>query len=183
MNTVARPRDVLDFWFAAGWDKWFSRDAEFDMAVRRQFEATYAAALAGRLDDWMETPEGALALVIVLDQFARNLFRDDARAWAGDAKALAFAQQAIARRFDLETPETVRNWFYLPFMHAEDIEVQRTGLDYFEHRLNDAETLRYAQLHADIIERFGRFPHRNEVLGRETTPEEQAFLDGGGFAG
>jgi len=183
MSAVVLPETILDFWIGAGPEKWFKRDDAFDQDIHRLFLPTYKTALDGRLNSWMGDARGALALVIVLDQFARNLFRDDARAWAGDSDALAVARQAIERRFDLEVPEGVRRWFYMPFMHAEDLSAQQEGLGYFAGRLDDPETLKFAELHLDIIQRFGRFPHRNAVLGRPSSEAEQRFLDEGGFAG
>lgn len=180
---IASPREILDFWFAAGHEKWFSKDDAFDAEIRKRFGETHAAACAGGLDDWMKEARGALALLIVLDQFSRNLHRNDHRAWVNDPKALALAREAIRRRYDVEVPMTARQWFYLPFMHAEDAEAQRECLHYHATRLSDPEALHYAEEHAAIIRRFGRFPHRNAVLGRETTPEEQSYLDAGGFAG
>jgi len=178
-----RPRDVLDFWFAAGPVKWFAKDAAFDADIAGQFGALHAQASSGALDAWANDGQGALALVIVLDQFSRNLYRNDHRAFLQDAHALRVAEQSIERRFDVETPIMARKWFYMPYMHSEALEVQKRGLGYFQTRLDDPETLRYAEIHLDVIGRFGRFPHRNAVLGRVTTPEEQSFLDMGGFAG
>ena len=180
---IARPRDILDFWFAAGHAKWFAKDDAFDAEIRRRFGETQVAAGEGKLDDWMKDAQGALALFIVLDQFSRNLYRDDHRAWVNDGKALALARDAISRRMDVEVPVTARQWFYLPFMHAEDMAVQEESLRYHSTRLEDADVLRFAEIHADIIRRFGRFPHRNAVLGRVSTPEEESFLAEGGFAG
>lgn len=180
---IARPRDILDFWFAAGHAKWFAKDDAFDAEIRRRFGETQVAAGEGKLDDWMKDAQGALALLIVLDQFSRNLYRDDHRAWVNDGKALALARDAISRRMDVEVPVIARQWFYLPFMHAEDMAVQEESLRYHSTRLEDADVLRFAEIHADIIRRFGRFPHRNAVLGRVSTPEEESFLAEGGFAG
>ena len=177
-----KPRDVLDFWFAAGWEKWWKRSDAFDAEIRQRFGKTYDDAVAGKFDSWMSEPQGALALIIVLDQFSRNLFRENHRAWARDAKALSFAREAVRRRFDVELPVTVRNWIYMPYMHSEDLAVQEEGLVYFA-RLDNPEVMKFAEEHADIIRRFGRFPHRNHVLGRGSTPVEQDFLDGGGFSG
>ena len=178
----AMPRDILDFWFAAGWEKWWKRSDAFDAEIRQRFGKAYDEAVAGKLDSWMGEPQGALALIIVLDQFSRNLFREDHRAWAQDVKALAFAREAVRRHFDVEIPVTVRNWIYMPYMHSEDMEVQEEGLAYFA-RLENPEVMKSAEEHADIIRRFGRFPHRNHILGRITTPAEQDFLDSGGFSG
>ncbi|MGV8997984.1 MAG: DUF924 family protein [Parvibaculaceae bacterium] len=179
---MTRPRDILDFWFAAGWDKWWTKSDAFDDEVRRRFGDTYAAACEGRLDDWLNEPQGALALVIVLDQFSRNLFRDNHRAWAQDAKALGVMREAIKRRFDVEVPVTARYWLYMPFMHSEDLSVQSEGLALFAS-VDNPEVMQFAELHADIIKRFGRFPHRNEVLGRPSTEVERDFLKSGGFSG
>ncbi|MFZ3035195.1 MAG: DUF924 family protein [Parvibaculum sp.] len=180
--TSVRPRDVLDFWFAAGWEKWWAKSGPFDAEVRQRFGGTYDDAVAGKLDKWMGEPQGALALIIILDQFSRNLFRDDHRAWAQDVKALQLTREAIKRRFDVELPVMVRNWIYMPFVHSEDAAVQKEGLEYFA-RLKNPEVMRFAEEHADIIRRFGRFPHRNQVLGRVSTEAEQDFLNSGGFSG
>jgi len=175
------PQTVLAFWRAAGPDKWFSKDAAFDAEIRARFLSTYEAAADGRLA-WDATPEGALALVIVLDQFPRNMFRDSARAFAADPLARKVAARAIDRGFDQRFAVPQRGFFYLPFEHSEELADQQrcVALNRASH---DADAVKWAELHADIIRRFGRFPHRNKMLGRVTTPEEQAFLDGGGFAG
>lgn len=180
--TSVQPADILAFWQAAGPDKWFEKDAGFDADIRARFLATYEAAAAGALSDWEETAEGALALVIVLDQFPRNMFRGEARTFAADPLARDVADRALARGFDAQVPDAMRGFFYLPFEHSEILADQErcTAL----HRAHgDADGLKWAELHADIIRRFGRFPHRNAVLGRTTTPEEQTFLDSGGFSG
>jgi len=174
--------DVLAFWRAAGADKWFKKDSAFDAEIAARFSDTQRAAAAGTLSAWAETPEGALALVIVLDQFPRNMFRGDARAFATDAQARAVAERAIARGFDQAIQAAERMFFYLPFEHSETLADQERCTALFR-ATGDADLLKWAELHADIIRRFGRFPHRNTVLGRATTREEQAFLDAGGFAG
>jgi uncharacterized protein (DUF924 family) len=179
--TAAGPQDVLAFWRAAGPDKWFTKDTAFDDAIRARFFATCEAAAARTLA-WDDTAEGALALLIVLDQFPRNMFRDDARAFAADPLAREVATRAIARGFDLEVVVAERSFFYLPFEHSESLADQERCVA-LNRASGDADALKWAEVHADIIRRFGRFPHRNKVLGRVTTPEEQAFLDGGGFAG
>ena len=176
------PADILAFWQAAGPDKWFKKDAGFDADIRARFLPTYEAAARGELGDWETTADGALALVIVLDQFPRNMFRGDARAFAADPVARQVADRAIARGFDTQVPEAMRSFFYLPFEHSEALADQERCIALNRAR-GDADGLKWAELHADIIRRFGRFPHRNTVLGRATTPEEQAFLDSGGFAG
>jgi uncharacterized protein (DUF924 family) len=176
------PEEVLDFWFGVDPKKWYAKDAAFDAAIRERFLATYEAAASGRLADWEATPESALALVIVLDQFSRNMFRGSARTFAADALALAVAKRAVERGFDQELELPKRNFFYLPFTHSESPADQERCVELSRER-SDADTLKWAEIHAEIIRRFGRFPHRNALLGRSTTPAEQAFLDAGGFAG
>jgi uncharacterized protein (DUF924 family) len=174
--------DVLAFWRAAGPDKWFEKDDAFDTEIAVRFFAVWQAAADGRLVKWEETPGGALALTIVLDQFPRNMFRGHARTYASDAIARAVADRALARGFDRRVADGERQFFYLPFMHSEALADQERCLQLAQGH-GDDEFTRYAEQHADIIRRFGRFPHRNMILGRATTPEERAFLDGGGFAG
>jgi uncharacterized protein (DUF924 family) len=175
------PQDVLAFWRAAGPDKWFDKDAAFDAEIAARFLPTCEAAAAGALA-WEATPEGALALLIVLDQFPRNIFRGSARAFASDPLAREVATRAIARGFDQEFAVPERGFFYLPFEHSETLTDQErcVALNRASH---DADAIKWAEIHRDIIHQFGRFPHRNAALGRATTPDEQAFLDGGGFAG
>ena len=174
--------DVLAFWLAAGHDCWFEHDEAFDAEIRARFAAVYEDAAAGRLSAWEQSTHGALALVIALDQFPRNMFRDSGRAFAADPLARAVAARAIARGFDQQVGMPARVFFYLPFEHSEDLADQERGVALFR-ATGDADQLKWAQSHADIIRRFGRFPHRNAVLGRTTTADEQAFLDGGGFKG
>jgi uncharacterized protein (DUF924 family) len=176
------PADVLKFWRDAGRERWFAKDDAFDNACRERFLATYEAAAAGRLAVWEATAESALALVIVLDQFPRNMFRGSARIYAADATARAVTGRAIARGFDQQVATGERQFFYLPFEHSETVADQERSRALFR-ATGDAEGIKWADHHADIIRRFGRFPHRNALLGRVTTPEEQAFLDGGGFGG
>jgi uncharacterized protein (DUF924 family) len=179
---IASPEAVLTFWRKAGPKKWFTKDTSFDDEIRARFLATYEAAAADRLADWEHTAEGALALTIALDQFPRNMFRNDARTYAADPLALAVAKRAIARGFDQRVPAPEWQFFYLPFEHSEALPDQERCCALFA-AAGDADLLKWAELHADIIRKFGRFPHRNAMLGRSTTPEEQAFLDGGGFKG
>ncbi|TDR89067.1 DUF924 family protein [Enterovirga rhinocerotis] len=179
---AARADEVIAFWRGAGPEKWFAKDAAFDETCRQRFLTAWEAAGRGELDHWAETPEGALGLVILLDQMPRNMFRNDARTWSTDPQALAAAQAAIARGFDKELEEDMRVFLYLPFEHAEDIEAQRKSVALFE-ALGRPEQLHWARHHLDIVERFGRFPHRNAVLGRESTPEELAFLEVDDFRG
>ena len=175
------PADVVAFWRAAGPQRWFEKDAAFDDDIRRRFLKAHEAASAGKLTDWEGNAEGALALLILLDQFSRNMFRAQARMFASDPLAHAIASRAILNGFDGAFPD-LYSFFYLPFMHSEVLADQERAISFYRAR-NDADNLKWADVHADIIRRFGRFPHRNAVLGRVSTPEEQAFLDGGGFAG
>jgi len=178
---VATPETILAFWREAGPDKWFTRDNAFDADIRDKFLPTYEAAAAGKLAEWEATPEGALALCIVLDQFPRNMFRGDARTFAADARAREVANRALKRGYDQDIPAEDRGFLFLPFMHSEDLTDQNRCVELY--RAAGHENMKYAEQHRDIIRRFGRFPHRNAILGRTTTPEEQAFLDGGGFKG
>jgi uncharacterized protein (DUF924 family) len=174
--------DVIAFWLAAGPERWFEEDAAFDAAIRERYAATYDDATAGLLGAWEAWPEGALALVIVLDQFPRNMFRGSARSFTADPLARAVTRRAIAQGLDRQVTMPLRTFFYLPFEHSEDLADQEQSVALIRETA-DADKLKWAILHADIIHRFGRFPHRNAALGRATTPEEQAFLDAGGFAG
>ena len=176
------PRDVLAFWRAAGPDRWFSKDTGFDGEVAARFCALWHAAADRRLTEWEGAPEPALALLIVLDQFPRNMFRGDARSYASDPLARAVADRALSRGFDAEVAHRERQFFYLPFMHSEAPADQSRCLE-LARQLADAEFSKYAEEHADIIRRFGRFPHRNAPLGRVTTAAEHAFLAAGGFTG
>jgi uncharacterized protein (DUF924 family) len=179
---VASPAEIIRFWREAGPDRWFSKSDAFDAEIRERFLDAYEAAAAGQLRDWEANAEGTLALVILLDQFPRNMFRDDARAFAADPLVRAVTAAALVRGFDAQVAPDMRRFFYLSFEHSEDIADQNRGIALFT-AAGDADGLKWAEIHADIIRRFGRFPYRNAALGRTTTPEEQAFLDGGGFAG
>jgi len=175
------PADIVAFWREVGPKRWFKKDAALDADIRRRFLDTYESAAAGELDAWQQTPDGALALLILLDQFPRNLFRGSARAFATDPQARAIASRAILNGFDAGFGN-MRTFFYLPFMHSEDLADQERALAFYRAH-NATDGLKWAEEHADIIRRFGRFPHRNAALDRTTTAEEQAFLDSGGFAG
>ena len=179
---VVNAADVVSFWKEAGPERWFNKNAAFDKEIRERFFDTYEAAAAGRLSDWEQSAQGALALLILLDQFPRNMFRGDTRAFATDPLARAITAGAIIRGFDSQVPKELRSFFYLPFEHSEDLADQERCIA-LNKATGDADGLKWAEIHANIIRRFGRFPHRNAALGRTTTPEEQAFLDGGGFAG
>ena len=173
--------EIVQFWADAGPARWFKKDAAFDAEFRVKFAAEHEAAASGALDDWADTAEGALALMILLDQYPRNSFRGTARMFATDPLALTIAKQAIAQGFDQMVDPALSRFFYLPFMHSEVLAEQDRSLELYAP-MGD-EPMRYAVLHRDIIVRFGRFPHRNALLARATTAEEQAFLDSGGFAG
>ncbi len=168
--------DVLAFWFSdRARSLWFAREAAFDGEIRRTFAATYQAAAAGRLHAWEGSPPGALALVIVLDQFALNMFRGDARGFATEAEARRIAAQAIARGFDAALSDEQKGFLYMPFMHSEDLADQQRAVELYQ-RAGLQDNLHYARHHRALIRRFGRFPHRNAILGRQSTPEEQDYL-------
>ena len=181
-NAVAASHDVLEFWRNAGPSKWFAKDVAFDEAIRAQFLATYDAAAAGDLRSWELTAEATLALILVLDQFPRNMFRNNSRAFAADSLALAIAERAIGRGLDRLIGPELRVFAYLPLEHCEQIGVQRRSVDLIS-TLGNVEYTRYAVVHHDIIARYGRFPHRNAILGREATPDELLYLAGDGFKG
>lgn len=175
------PQDVVAFWREAGPTRWFQKDEAFDRLFRERFLAAHEAAAAGALAGWQDSADGMLALLILLDQFPRNAFRGSPRMFATDAQALDLAHRAIAAGLDLDVEESLRAFMYLPLEHAESLPEQERAVELT--RSLDADTHRWAVVHRDIIASFGRFPHRNALLGRSTTPEEQRFLDDGGFAG
>jgi len=180
---LTTPADILAFWRDAGQAKWYTKNDAFDDEVRRRFLDLWRKAAAGQLAAWEATDDGALALVIVLDQFPRNMFRGDARAFSTDAQALEVASRAVARGADKRIDPGLVEFLYMPFMHSERLADQDRCIALFQGGGGRPDNVKFAQVHADIVRRFGRFPHRNQVLGRATTPEEQAFLDEGGFAG
>jgi uncharacterized protein (DUF924 family) len=182
MIDIGSAGDVLAFWREAGSDRWYKRDDAFDTIVRERFLSLWHQAAAGERSSWEATDDGALALVIVLDQFPRNMFRGEAKAFSSDALAREVAGRAIARGVDKRITPPLLQFLYMPFMHSEELADQIRCVLLFQGG-DDPENLHYAEEHADIIRRFGRFPHRNQILGRPTTPQEQAFLDGGGFSG
>lgn len=187
-------QEILDFWFGESnspefgksQKKWFEKNLDFDSEVRSRFLAPYELAISGQLDDWQDSAQECLALIIVLDQFSRNIFRGTPEAFAADGKALIAAEQAVKNQFD-RTLLPVQKWFiYLPFEHSENIEHQQKSVELFSLLSGEPDSelvIDYARRHLEIIERFGRFPHRNQILGRETTPEEAEFLKqpGSGF--
>jgi uncharacterized protein (DUF924 family) len=179
---AASPNDILGFWRQAGPPKWYAKHSGFDDSIRLKFEPSHHRAACGDYDSWAATPEGALALLILLDQFPRNLYRGSAHAWATDPKARAIARAATSAGFHMQVEPVLRQFFVLPFEHSENLADQDYSLA-LAAELGDEEILKWAKIHRDIIVRFGRFPHRNAALGRTTTADEQAFLDDGGFAG
>lgn len=179
MSNAPSAAEVVTFWKEAGSGKWFRKDPGFDAEIRARFEVAHFAAARGELDGWAGTAEGSLALLLLLDQFPRNMFRASAHAFATDPLARMFAERALAAGFTRQVAQELRNFFHLPFEHSEAPADQDRAVSLAV----DADALKWAEIHRDIIVRFGRFPHRNACLGRETTTAEQAFLDEGGFAG
>ncbi|MFU0503738.1 DUF924 family protein [Pseudaminobacter sp. NGMCC 1.201702] len=177
----ARAAEIVAFWRNAGPDRWFTKDEKFDAEFRSGFLEWHLSAARRELDEWLGHPESALALILLLDQFPRNCFRGTAHMFATDPLARHFARQAIAAGHDKAVAPELRVFFYLPLEHSENISDQYDSVELT--RSLPEEYMKYAIEHRDIIQRFGRFPHRNRALGRETTAEEQAFLDAGGFAG
>ena len=183
-------RDILDFWFLPLGDPgygqkremWWKSTPELDAEITARFGSLLDRAIAGALDGWANSPDGALALTLLCDQFPRNMYRRSVRAYCGDAKAIATARIALARFYPAAYPRDVRLFFYMPFQHSEMLADQELCCALFAN-LNDDETAKYANGHRDIVARFGRFPHRNACLARKTTEEESAFLNEGGFAG
>jgi uncharacterized protein (DUF924 family) len=176
--------EILDFWFGQGpaveRDVWFRKDDAFDLSIRERFGEALAAGMAGAFGEWCTIPRGSLARVILLDQFTRNAFRGTPNAFAGDAAALATAEDAVERGFDRSLGAYERWFLYMPFEHSEALPLQQRALELFTALA--AETgvdspLPWVRAHMDVIRRFGRFPHRNEILGRPSTPEELAFLE------
>ena len=176
------PHEIVAFWREAGHAKWFGKDDAFDETLREQFGALHFAASRGELSDWAETADGALALLILLDQVPRNIFRGSAHSYATDPLAKSIAETAIAKGHDQALEQSLRCFFYLPFEHSEALEDQDRSVALCAAN-TDADTLKWAEDHRDIIRKFGRFPHRNEALGRATTEAEAEFLKEGGFAG
>src|SRR5260221_5098105 len=185
---MTTPRDILTFWFAPNARHlWFEKDKSFDDEIRLRFAVAVHEAQMGGLDSWQQSPEGALALLLLLDQFSRNIYRDAAKAFLGDQRARDIAERAIAKGFDRQSSFQQQRFFYLPFEHGESLTDQRRAIDLFsraielagpEDREDAIEQLDYAHRHREIIERFGRYPHRNEALGRPSTEDEIAFLRG-----
>ena len=178
------PTTIIAFWQDAGRKAWFAKTPEFDAAIRRRFTAAHHAAARGELAFWADNAEGALALLLLLDQFPRNLWRGSAHAFATDPLARSLARSAVDDGHDRSFPAPLRSFFYLPFEHSEALADQDLAVHLCEALERETgENADWARKHRDIIVRFGRFPHRNRILGRTSTPEELAFLAEGGFAG
>lgn len=168
--------EILDFWFSPEVKpKWFNSTPEFDELLSQCYEKTWGQARANSFDHWEQEPDGALALVILLDQFPLNMFRADARQYSTEAHARKIAGHAINQGFEQRLDKVRQSFLYLPFMHSESLEDQNRAVELYEKAGLD-NNLRYAKHHRDVVKRFGRFPHRNEVLGRESTPEEVEYL-------
>lgn len=185
-RTAVTPQDVLEFWFAPESKKrWFESTDTFDAEISRRFEGTgkiLADPIAVTGIDWRADPSSQLAEIIVLDQFPRNIYRGTPDAFAWDSQARVAANSLVDKGWDMELAKDRRSFAYMPFMHAEDLAAQNRCVELVGSRLQgDESTLRHAKLHRDVIERFGRFPHRNAVLGRDSTPAEIAFLQNGGY--
>jgi uncharacterized protein (DUF924 family) len=182
MTTAFSPDDIISFWRDAGADRWFKANPDFDAEVRERFQTLWQETRDGLHADWEKTAEGVLALIIVLDQFPRNMFRGSAEAFSTDPQARALTAHAIEQGMDQRIDLELRAFVYMPLMHSEDAKDQLRSIDAFR-TLGNANNLAFAELHADIIRKYGRFPHRNTMFGRQTTAEEAAFLAEGGFAG
>ena len=181
---MATPDEILAFWLdEVGPDGWYKQDDALDDAIRARFRATWDGAMEGRHALWLTYPGGTLAYIILLDQFPRNMFRDDPQAFASDKVALAAAKQAIHRGWDLKIDEPARQFFYLPLMHSENLCDQDRCVRLMKERMPQAgeSNLVHAQVHREIIRRFGRFPYRNAALSRRDTDAERAFFDEGGY--
>lgn len=180
------PAAILDFWFARGDGatlqprrEWWEKNPAFDREIERRFGAAVEQALTGAFEDWTATAEGALALIILLDQFTRNIYRGQAKCYAGDERARGITHAAIGRGFDIAVPPVMRQFFYMPLQHSEMVEEQNLSVLLFtalEKELPGHDLLHWAERHRDVVIEFGRFPHRNVILGRESTPPEIEFL-------
>ncbi len=184
---MSQANEILDFWFGKQDEpdygksrkSWFAKEPEFDEELRRCFITDYEKAAGGHLDEWKDSPSDCLALILLLDQFPRNIFRETPQAFATDWEALSTAHQAIAQGYDVQLLNVQRWFVYLPFVHSENIEHQRKAVKLFQKLSGDrdsASAIENAIRHRSVIERFGRFPHRNIILGRPSTPEEKEFL-------
>lgn len=175
------PQAIVDFWRDLGPERWFEKDEALDETIAQRFGDVYERAALGEFDAWADEPNGALALVLLLDQFPRNMFRGTPRAFQTDAKALAIAKAALARGDHYHVGEDVNQFFAMPLMHSETLADQEACVRWMAEI--GEENLSFAEEHRDIVAQFGRFPHRNRILDRPDAAGEQAFLDGGGFQG
>lgn len=176
------PLDILEFWFGAEPKKWFSKDDAFDASITERFSGVLAKAKAGDLSRWEKDLRGLQALIILYDQFPRNMFRNSVEAFAYDDEALRLSHKLVVHQdWEWLTPNE-KQFGVMPMMHSEDMVEQKTCLMWME-RIGNESAIKAAKMHMEIIEKFGRFPHRNIVLGRESSAEEQAFLNAGGFSG
>ena len=174
--------EIIRFWtHEVGEKNWYQSSEEIDAAIRRRYAPLWQVASGNALTDWSNEPRGALALLLLLDQFPRNMFRDDPRSFATDPLARRHADRAISADLDLKIDPPLRQFFYLPFMHSEDLADQDRAIACFRDRWLSEDNLRHARAHRSVIERFGRFPWRNEALGRDTTPEEASYIEQGGY--
>jgi uncharacterized protein (DUF924 family) len=184
---MAHGRTVLEFWFGAAGEsatpavqeRWFSKDPAFDALLRQRFHSLQRAAACGELELWPHEPRGALAYIVLCDQFPRNMFRGSPAAFASDRRALAVARRAVGQRWDEGLAPVERAFMYLPYEHAEDLQCQHIAVELFRGLRGEeatADWFPYAERHLEVIARFGRFPHRNAILGRPSTAEEERFL-------
>ena len=176
------PDEILAFWLdACSPEQWYTRDDALDQTIRDRFKSTWEAAREGSFSMWLTYPNGALAYIILTDQFPRNMFRDDARAFALDRASLAAAKSAIGKGWDLRIDEPARQFFYMPLEHSENLCDQDRAVRLICERIEDPVKLLHARAHREVIRQFGRFPHRNAALSRKTTEPEQAHLEAGGY--
>lgn len=181
-DTSTTPDEVLDFWlYKTGPGGWYDSTPELDQDIRDRFGAAWEGLMDGRFTLWLTQPSGALAYIILADQFPRNMYRGCKRAFASDAIALSAAKQAIHRGWDMKIDAPARQFFYMPLMHSENLCDQDRCVRLMKERLGDASNLLHARVHREVIRQFGRFPYRNDALSRNTTPPEQAFIDQGGY--
>lgn len=182
MTATTTPEEIIGFWWGLGEARWFKSSSALDDEMRQRFGPCHADALARRQGGWQESVAGRLALILLLDQFSRNIYRGRAEAYSGDAQALAVTRLSLSLKDDCILPLPHRRFYYLPFMHSEQLDDQETCVRLHEE-IDDPDGLKWARHHAEIIRRFGRFPHRNDILARPSTAAEVAFLRDGGFAG
>lgn len=182
MTAIAAAADVIDFWRQAGPEKWFRGGDDFDALCRERLLPAHMAAARAELGSWATDAQGSLALVLLLDQIPRNVFRGSAHAYATDPLARSVAERAIGHGHDMQTDPALRFFYYLPFTHSEALLDQQRAVE-LHRSLEGPDADKWAVHHHDIIKRFGRFPHRNALLGRATTPVEQVWLEEGGFTG